>query len=53
VRREDGRTFVVAADGTRRDVSLGTRDETHVQIVEGLREGDEVVPAADAAGAAR
>jgi RND family efflux transporter MFP subunit len=47
VRREEGRTFVVAADGTRRDVTLGTRDETHVQVVHGLREGDEVVVAAD------
>jgi RND family efflux transporter MFP subunit len=54
VRREEGRTFVVAADGTRRDVALGTRDETHVQIADGLREGDEVVVAADTtAGAER
>jgi multidrug efflux pump subunit AcrA (membrane-fusion protein) len=54
VRREEGRTYVVAADGTRRDVSVGTRDETHVQVVDGVREGDEVVlPAEAAASAAR
>lgn len=49
VRREEGRTFVLAADGTRREVRLGSRDETHVAIVEGLREGDEVLVAAGAA----
>ena len=54
VRREEGRTFVVAADGTRRDVRVGSRDETHVQIVDGVREGDEVVlPAETTASAAR
>jgi RND family efflux transporter MFP subunit len=54
VRREDGRTFVVGADGTRRAVTLGSRDETHVEIVDGLREGDEVVlPATTPVGDAR
>jgi RND family efflux transporter MFP subunit len=53
VRREEGRTFVVAADGTRRDVALGSRDETHVQIVSGLGDGDEVVLAADPPAAGR
>ena len=48
VRREEGRTFVVAADGTKRPVSLGSRDETHVEVVDGVREGDLVVLTADA-----
>ncbi|MET0556811.1 MAG: efflux RND transporter periplasmic adaptor subunit [Vicinamibacteria bacterium] len=49
VRREEGRTFVLGADGTRRDVRVGSRDETHVEIAAGLREGDEVVVPTDAA----
>jgi HlyD family secretion protein len=54
VRREDGRTFVVGADGARREVTVGSRDETHVEIVDGLREGDEVVlPATTPVGDAR
>jgi RND family efflux transporter MFP subunit len=54
VRREEGRTFVVGADGARRFVALGSRDETHVEIVDGLREGDEaVLPASAAAGDGR
>ena len=54
VRREDGRTFVVGADGARRVVTVGSRDETHVEIVDGLREGDEaLLPASAPAGDAR
>ena len=41
VRREDGRTSVGAATGSRRHVGRGTRRE-HVEIVDGVREGDEV-----------
>jgi RND family efflux transporter MFP subunit len=46
VRREGGRTFVLCAEGGRpvqRAVRTGERDETHVEIVEGLQEGDEVL----------
>jgi multidrug efflux pump subunit AcrA (membrane-fusion protein) len=54
VRREDGRTFVVGADGARRFVTVGSRDETHVEIVDGLREGDAaVLPASAPAGDGR
>jgi RND family efflux transporter MFP subunit len=42
VRREDGRTFVLT-DGGRRPVTVGSRDETHTEILDGVREGDEVL----------
>jgi macrolide-specific efflux system membrane fusion protein len=43
VRRDQGRTFVLTPAGERRTVAVGTRDETHVEVLSGLREGDEVV----------
>ena len=43
VRREGGRTFVLTRSGEKRFVTVGTRDETHYEIVDGLREGDEVL----------
>jgi multidrug efflux pump subunit AcrA (membrane-fusion protein) len=42
IRRDAGRAYVVTAAGGKRFVTLGTRDETDSEIVEGLREGDEV-----------
>jgi RND family efflux transporter MFP subunit len=42
VRREEGRVFVLTAAGEKRFVTVGRRDETHVEIVSGVREGDEV-----------
>ena len=46
VRREGGRTFVLGSDAghpVQHTVRTGARDETHVEIVEGLREGEEVL----------
>lgn len=46
VRREGGRQFVLCPRGDtveRRPVTTGSRDETHTEIVAGLREGDEVL----------
>jgi macrolide-specific efflux system membrane fusion protein len=46
VRSEGGRAFVFlprGADIERQWVKTGMRDESHVEIVEGLREGDEVL----------
>jgi multidrug efflux pump subunit AcrA (membrane-fusion protein) len=46
VRREGGRAFVLARQGDaleRLEVTTGVRDETYWEIVEGVREGDEVV----------
>jgi macrolide-specific efflux system membrane fusion protein len=46
VRREGGRAFVLARQGDaleRLEVTTGIRDETYWEIVEGVREGDEVV----------
>lgn len=46
VRHENGRAFVWCARGEaveRRFVTLGQRTETHYEIVDGLRDGDEVV----------
>jgi RND family efflux transporter MFP subunit len=54
VRREQGRAFVLTPSGERRWVRLGSRDETHWEIVDGLREGDEALldeAAGQAAGA--
>ena len=42
IRRDAGRAYVVTAAGGKRFVTLGTRDQTDSEIVEGLREGDEV-----------
>jgi len=42
VRREEGRAYVLTPAGEKRRVAVGSRDETHCEIVEGLREGDEV-----------
>ena len=39
LRRERGRTFVLTAAGDERPVAVGSRDETHVEIVGGLSEG--------------
>jgi RND family efflux transporter MFP subunit len=46
VRREGGRAFVLRAEGDRverRFVTTGARDESHWEIVAGLREGDRVI----------
>jgi RND family efflux transporter MFP subunit len=43
VRREQGRSFVLTPAGEKRWVTVGTRDETSCEIVDGLREGDEVL----------
>lgn len=46
LRREGGRSFVLCSQGGRpvqRTVKTGVRDESRVEIVEGLREGDEVM----------
>jgi RND family efflux transporter MFP subunit len=43
VRRDQGRTFVLTPGGEKRWARVGSRDETHSEIVEGLREGDEVL----------
>ncbi len=46
VRREGDRSFVLCSEAghpVRRFVRTGVRDETHVEIAEGLREGDEVL----------
>jgi RND family efflux transporter MFP subunit len=46
VRREGGRQFVLCPRGDtveRRQVTTGSRDESHMEIVAGLREGDEVL----------
>lgn len=54
VRRDEGRAFVVTPSGEKRWVKVGSRDETHCEIVDGLREGDEVLlgeAAAPSAGA--
>lgn len=42
VRRESGRAFVLLANGTRRDVGTGARDEQFIEITHGIGEGDEV-----------
>lgn len=53
VRRDGARSFVVAPDGgARRFVTTGARDDTHVEIREGLREGDEAVVAGISPGGA-
>ena len=43
VRREAGRAFVLTPAGEKRWITAGARDETHCEIVDGLREGDEVL----------
>lgn len=46
VRRQDGRIFVLVTRGgaiERRWVTTGIRDATHWEIVDGLREGDELL----------
>jgi RND family efflux transporter MFP subunit len=40
VRREGGRAYVLTPAGEKRFVTVGSRDETDCEIVEGLREGD-------------
>jgi RND family efflux transporter MFP subunit len=42
VRREGGRAYVFTASGEKRFVTVGSRDEADCEIVQGLREGDEV-----------
>lgn len=56
VRREGERTFVLARRGEaveRRWVTTGSRDESHWEIVDGLREGDEVLVGDVSMGGAR
>jgi macrolide-specific efflux system membrane fusion protein len=46
VRREQGRSFVLSPKGRaaeRKEVVTGSRDEASLEIVDGLREGDEVL----------
>jgi RND family efflux transporter MFP subunit len=43
LRRAQGRSFVLTPAGDERQVTVGSRDETHAEIVTGLREGDEVL----------
>jgi macrolide-specific efflux system membrane fusion protein len=43
VRREQGRSFVYTAAGEKRTVTTGVRDESHVEVLDGLREGDRVL----------
>ena len=46
LRRESGRTFVLLSRGLgteRRFVTTGLRDDSHAEIISGLREGDEVL----------
>lgn len=43
VRRENGRTFVQLKHGEQRNVTTGARDENGIEILNGLREGDEVL----------
>jgi HlyD family secretion protein len=43
VRREQGRSFVLTPAGEKRWVTVGSRDEASYEIVEGLREGDEIL----------
>jgi hypothetical protein len=52
LRREQGRAFVLTPAGEKRAVRAGNRDETHVEILEGLREGDEVLVAGETGAAA-
>lgn len=40
VRREGGRAYVVTAAGEKRWITVGSRDEADVEVVDGLREGD-------------
>jgi HlyD family secretion protein len=47
IRREQGRTFVLTPSGEKRFVTVGSRDETHCEILDGLREGDEAVSGED------
>lgn len=49
LRREQGRSFVLTPAGEKRTVRVGSRDETQVEILDGLREGDEVLVAESAA----
>ena len=42
VHREGGRPYVLGPAGDKRWVTVGSRDEADVEIVEGLREGDPV-----------
>jgi RND family efflux transporter MFP subunit len=43
VRREQARAFVLIPSGEKRSVTVGTRDDTYVELVSGVREGDEVL----------
>ena len=43
VRRDQGRAFVLTPAGEKRTVTVGSRDETYTEIVDGLHEGDEVL----------
>jgi RND family efflux transporter MFP subunit len=43
IRREQGRTYVLTPAGEKRWVTVGSRDETDCEIVQGLREGDDVL----------
>lgn len=45
VRRKGGRAYVLTPSGEKRWVTIGSRDETDCEILEGLREGDPVLVA--------
>jgi RND family efflux transporter MFP subunit len=40
IRREGGRAYVLTPEGEKRSVTVGSRDETHCEILAGLAEGD-------------
>jgi HlyD family secretion protein len=52
VRRDQARSFVLTPAGEKRWVTVGSRDESHCEIVEGLREGEDVLVNESAARAA-
>jgi RND family efflux transporter MFP subunit len=52
LRREGGRAYVLSAEGDKRYVTVGSRDEKDAEIRAGLREGDRVQVGEPVAGSA-